>query len=202
MVASQSTGQPSRGRRWWSLIDTSAAPGYSDNGRGERDVQPAVHRDHGRRVGQLDERQRPHVGVGVDDVELVAAAVDVGQHPQVEVRAHRGQLLGVHPFPQRRLDEGLQPGRCLRATGGEQRDVVAAPRRGRRRARRSPARCRRTRSAGRSRTTGRPGRYASADLRRRERTQSLDRSSPRPRPGLGRRFAAHPCRREDRRGRG
>ena len=33
MVASQSTGQPSRARRWWSLIDTSAAPGYSESSR-------------------------------------------------------------------------------------------------------------------------------------------------------------------------
>ena len=62
--------------------------------------------------------------MGVDDVELVGSAVDVGQHPQVEVRTHLGQLLGVHPFPQRLVDEGLQSRRRLGAASGEQRHVV------------------------------------------------------------------------------
>src|SRR4029077_13158079 len=66
-----------------------------------------------------------HVRVSVDDVEVITAAVDVGQHPQVQVRAQSGHLRGVHPFPEGGVDEGHQPGRCLRAAGGEERDVVA-----------------------------------------------------------------------------
>ena len=126
MVASQSTGQPFQGQALVVADRHQRGAGIQrEQPLDQRDVQPAVHGDHGRRVGQLGERERPHVGVGVDDVELVAAAVDVGQHPQVQVRAHLGHLLGVHPLAQRRLDEGLQPGRRVRATGGEQCDVVA-----------------------------------------------------------------------------
>ena len=83
-----------------------------------------MQRDHRRRANRLGERQRPQVGVGVDDVEVGRSREDIGQHAQVQVRSDVHHLGSRHAITQRCADHRLQNGPRPRGAGGEQGDLV------------------------------------------------------------------------------
>jgi hypothetical protein len=89
------------------------------------EIEPPVHGEQRGRASGGDERQCPDVRVGVDDVELVGAGVDIGKHLQVKVWRDVDEFLTGHSHPQGRGHDGLEPRCGLGLARGEQRDVVS-----------------------------------------------------------------------------
>ena len=56
------------------------------DGAHDVEVEATMHGDQRRNRAGPGEWQCPDVGVGVDDVEFVGPVVDVGEHPEVDVR--------------------------------------------------------------------------------------------------------------------
>ena len=55
-------------------------------------IETTVEGDEGGGVDEPGERQRQQIHVGVDHVELRRPTVDLGQHPQMEVRGDTFEL--------------------------------------------------------------------------------------------------------------
>jgi hypothetical protein len=81
-----------------------------------------MQRGHGAGRHVLEHREMQHVGVEVDDVELVAPLVQIGQHRQVrgDIRLQRRRVEPDRLIARRRQ---MRPG--ARFGAGEQRHVVA-----------------------------------------------------------------------------